>query len=45
MNEEEIIARFIELQKQFPYVLVLPPLPPPTTDKIMKKMLEEKEEV
>ena len=44
MSEEEIITRFIELQKQFPYVLVLPPLPPPTTDKIMKKMLAEKEE-
>ena len=44
MEEEEIITRFIELQSQYPYVLVIPPLPPNVTNKIMAKMLEEKEE-
>lgn len=43
MKEEEIITRFIELQSQYPYVLVIPPLPPNVTNKIMAKMLEEKE--
>jgi hypothetical protein len=43
MKEEEIITRFIELQSQYPYVLVIPPLPPTTTNKIMAKMLAEKE--
>ena len=42
MEEEEIITRFIELQSQYPYVLVIPPLPPNVTNKIMAKMLEEK---
>ena len=43
MKEEEIVTRFIELQSQYPYVLVIPPLPPNITNKIMAKMLEEKE--
>lgn len=42
MEEKEIITRFIELQSQYPYVLVIPPLPPNVTNKIMAKMLEEK---
>lgn len=41
MDEKEIITRFIELQSQYPYVLVIPPLPPNVTNKIMAKMLEE----
>lgn len=43
MEEKEIITRFIELQSQYPYVLVIPPLPPNVTNKIMAKMLEKKE--
>lgn len=43
LKEEEIISRFIELQLQYPYVLVIPPLPPNVTNKIMAKMLEKKE--
>lgn len=44
LTEEEIIARFIELQAQYPYVLILPPLPPNVTNKIMTKMLITKKE-
>lgn len=44
LSTEEIIDKFIELQSQFNYVFVLPPLPPNVTNMIMKKMLEEKEE-
>ena len=43
LKEEKIITRFIELQSQYPYVLVIPPLPPTVTNKIMAKMLAEKE--
>ena len=41
VEEDETVKRFLELQKEYPFVLVFPPLEQSAIDKILKGLEEQ----